>query len=345
MQMFKVLENMFFGIFDKAIIGIWGPIGVGLGLNRLLGGDDEEEPQAPGLAIPAWAQGLPPEILDMIRQQAGQQLPEPAEYGISSQALQAMLGYQPEQFQLPISDIQQALAAQQQLQMQDYQRQIRPILAQQGQLDSTYYADLLGKYLQGQQAQTYGTTADLLTQQALQNLNLQQWLPQFQAGVAGQLAGLGGQRAGIGQFNLQLPFQTTIPALQQMYGTGLQEAGQQFSANLIPYQQDLQKYMADQAQQQAMMQMIGQLAGTAIGGTVGGPGGAMMGSQLGGSLGGTVGGGAQGGYGYQPQAYQYGYQQPTSQYGYQLPPYGMQQAQSRYRPGWSIKPTTYYGGY
>lgn len=245
----------------------------GFGLSQLFGGGDQETPEAPAFQLPQWAQGLPPEILNLIRGQVGQQLPVPQEFGMARQTLQDLLALQPQQFQLPIEQIQQALAAQQALQMQQYQQQIRPALAGAGQLDSTYHANLLGQFLQGQQAQTYGTTADLLTQQALQNLQLQQYFPQMRAGVAGQLAGLGGQQAGIGQFNLQLPFQTTIPALQQMYGMGLGQAGQQFQAGLVPYQAQLQQQQQQQAQQQQLMQGLGSLAMSGLSGGLGAIGG------------------------------------------------------------------------
>lgn len=289
-------------------------------------GGDEEEPTAPAFTLPEWARGLPPETLELIRGQVGAQVAEPAEYGISSQALQQMLGYQPEQFQFPMEEIQQAMAAQQALQMEQYQKQIRPTLAGMGQLDSTYYANLLSDFMKGQQAQTYGTTADLLTQQAQQNLQTQQWLPQFQAGVAGQLGGLGGQRAGLEQFNLQLPFQTTIPALQQMYGTGLQQAGQEFQAALVPYQQQLQSYQQQQQQQAALMQGLGSLSLMAatggmsgamglIPGVTGFGGGAMMGLGQGLGMGSPMGMYQQ--YGYSPQIptstiAQTGRGQPTS---------------------------------
>ena len=259
------------GWFIPALIGAGIGAGAGYGLSQMGG----EEPTAPSFQsqIPDWAKNLPPEILQYIRQGVGQQLQEPSEYGISSQALQNMLQYQPSQFQFPMGDIQAALAAQQAQQFADYEKQITPILAGQGQLDSTYYANLISDYLRGQQTQRLGTTADLLTQQAQQNYNLQQWLPQFQAGVAGQLGGIGQQRQGVGQFNMTYPYQTYIPALQQMYGTGLQQAGQQYQSALVPYQQQLQNYQQSQQQQQALMQALGGLAMGAGTGALGGAAG------------------------------------------------------------------------
>lgn len=267
-------------------------------------GESPERPPVPQYQLPEWARGLPPEILQVIRRGIGAQVPTPAEYGISSQVLQSLLqpqigrlaepaeyglvsrglqelaGLQPEQFQLPIEDILGAQQAQQAIQQQNWLQQIRPQLAAAGQLDSTYEANLLADYLQQQQAQQLGLGAQLRTQQALENLatqrwlpgfqagalgqlgalgaqraaipqyniELQKWLPAFQAGIAGQLAGLGGQRAALGLQNIQLPFQTTIPALQGMYTTGLTEADRRFQQAMAGYQQEMDVY--NQAQQQ-----------------------------------------------------------------------------------------------
>ena len=301
--------------------------GVGIGGAYLGGAFDGpgDMPEAPGFQLPEWAQGLPEETLNLIRQQIGQQVPEPGEYGMASQGLQGLMGYQPQAaaYQLPIEQIMAAQRQQQGLDLSRYQEQLRPTLAGQGQLDSTYYADMLGKYLQGQGAQSSQTMADLQIQQAMQNLNyqqqLQQWTPQFQAGILGQLAGLGGQRFGVGQYQAELPFKTTIPALSGMYSTGLGQAGQQHQAALPQYQAELGQWQQQKAQQQQMMQQLGSLGMSAATGGIGGmaglypgissgmggfgqgalmglggysPGMAQMFSQLGG--GGGYGGGAGG---------------------------------------------------
>jgi len=323
-----------------------------------------EKPSVPEYQLPAWAEGLPSETLDIIRQSVGAQAATPPEFDIASQSLQGLLGtqltpqtvgipedyatarqgftglagYQPDQFAFPMDEIQQALAAQQAIQMEQYQKQIRPMLAQQGQLDSSYHTNLLGDYLQGQQAQTYGTTADLLTQQAQQNAQIQQWLPQFQSGVygslanlgtqqsgidqynaamqnqfaqynpqfqsqiAGQLAGLGGQRSALDQFNLQLPFQTTIPAFQQQYGQGLQEGGARTQQANLGYQADLQAY---QQQQQQMQGLIGSGVGLGVGALTGGLSGAqgLFGTNPSGKDIGFGGGALLGLQGINPQSY------------------------------------------
>lgn len=339
----------------------------------------EDEPTAPSLKTPENILGksaLLQEIYKYIQGGAGQQLgvpaevakavqaitglmdyqpqlttlPEPTEYGVSSKALEGMLGYQPEQFQFPMEKIQQALSAQQGLQLQDYQKQIRPILANQGQLDSTYYANLLGDYLQGQQAQTYGTTADLYTQQAQQNYDLSKWLPQYQAGVsealanigglrgnvaqynvgqqnalqqwqpqfqsamAGQLAGLGGQKAGIEQYNMQYPYSTFIPALGSLYGTASGQAGEQYQAAMVPYQQDLANYQQSQAQQQQLWSQLGGLALNA--GLAAATGGASL--PFSGLIQGGVGG----------QTFD------TSQFGQTWSPYASSGGSSVFNPQW-----------
>ncbi len=249
-------------------------------------------PEAPQYQQPEWAAGIPEETLGLIRQGIGQQVAAPEEYGVASQALQGLLGYQPEQFQLPVQEIQDALAAQQAIQMEQYQQQIRPLLAAQGQLDSSYHTNLMGDYLQGQQAQTYGTTADLLTQQAQQNQQIQQWLPQFQAGIAGQLAGVGGQQANLDLQNIQLPYQTTIPALQQQYGQGLDLGDRETQQANLQYQQQLDQYNQQQQQLQGLYSGLGSLALTAGTGGIGAlaKGGSFLkgaGSALGGLSGGA----------------------------------------------------------
>jgi len=265
-------------------------------------------PPPPGYELPAWAAGLPEEQLKYIRQLAGQGgLQMPSEYGISSQALQNMLGYQPQQFQFPMEAIQKALDAQQSMQLQQYQDQIRPTLARQGQLDSTYYTNLLDKYLQGQQTSRLGNTANLLTQQATQNYDLSKWLPQFQTGVAGQLAGIGGQKANINQLNLTTPFSTYIPAFGNVYNQGLQLGDREFGAKNTQWLQALEQYNKDQANQAAMISSLGQILGAGAGFAVGGPGGAVLGSSLGGTAS-TLFGGSGGGTDF-GTALQYAYPQ------------------------------------
>lgn len=231
------------------------------------------------------------------------QLQEPAEYGQMAQGLQGLLDYTPERFAYPMADIQKALEAQQALQLEQYQKQIRPVLAGQGQLDSTYYANLLDQYLRGQQAQTYGTTADLLTQQALQNLQLSQWAPQFKSNILGQvgnlgqvrqgtqqynvalqnalqewipyqrqnmaaaLAGMGSQKLGLEQQNLMLPLSTYIPGLQNLYGMGTEESNRQYGAAMNAYNTALQEYEANKK-------------GGLFGGLTGAAGGAALGLAL-----------------------------------------------------------------
>ena len=161
-------------------------------------GKKGERPSVPQFQLPEYARGLPNETLALIRSQVGKQSAIPEEFDLSSQLLQQLAGTSADQFQFPVQDIQNALASQQAIQLEDFQKQIRPLLAAQGQLDSSAHTNLLSDFLQGQQSQALGTTADVLTQQALNNLQLQQFIPQFQSGIAGQLAGVGGQRAVIG---------------------------------------------------------------------------------------------------------------------------------------------------
>ena len=249
------------------------------------------QPTAPTYQLPEWAQNLPPEIIQYIQQGVGGQLQMPSEYGTASQTLQGLLGYQPDQFAYPMQEIQQALSAQQGLGMEQYLQQIRPIMAQQGQLDSSAYTNLISDFMKGQQAQTYGTTADLLTNQAQQNLQIQQWLPQFQASIAQALQGVGGAQANIEQYNLQYPYQTYIPALSNLYGQGAQQAGQEYNSALNQYQAAMQQYNQDQASQSGMFGALGSLGGAGLGALLALPTGGLSvgaGAMLGGSLGGTA---------------------------------------------------------
>lgn len=247
------------------------------------GGGDDEAPNPPQYQMPEWASGLPPEILNYIRQGVGKQVTEPSEYGISSQALQQMLQYQPSQFAYPMEDIQKALDAQQSLQMQDYLEQIRPIMANQGQLDSSSYTNLVSDFLRGQQTQRYGTVADLLTNQANQNYQLNTWLPQYRASVAQALQGVGGARQGVQQYNMEYPYQTYIPALNTMYGQGFNLGDRQYQSLQAQYQKDLQDFQTKASQKSGMLGSLGTLGGAGIGFLVGGPAGAMLGASLGGA--------------------------------------------------------------
>lgn|SRR3990167_1403148 len=309
-------------------------------------GKGGKQPSAPAYQMPSWASELPEEQLALIRSQVGKQAGMPGEFDMASQALQGLLGYTPEQFQFPMEQIQQALTAQQGLQQEDYLKQIRPILAQQGQLDSSYYTNLVSDFLKGQQAQTYGTTADLLTQQALKNLELQQYIPQLQLSAASGLGGIGGQRSGIEQFNLQLPFQTTIPAFGNVYGQGLNLGDRNTQQANMQYQADLESYKQKEAQKQQLYQQLGQLGlAAATGGMSGGLGMLGAGKGFGGGalqgLMGTAGqsqlmnqfmGGGMGGGGMSSFGNFYGQNTP---FGTQdMGNFSTVGGGSRYRPSW-----------
>lgn len=273
-----------------------------------------ERPDAPQFQMPSWAQGLPEEMLQYIRQGVGQQLQQPQEYDIASQQLQQLLGQQQSQFQLPIEAIQKALAAQQQQQYRDWSEQINPILANQGQLDSSYHANLVGRYLQDQQTASLGNTANLLTQQAQENLNTQRWYPQMQAGLAGQLAGVGSQKSDVSRFNITSPYQTYIPAMSGAYGQGMNLAQNQYNAALVPYQQHLQEYNQDKASEAQFWQQLGGAATAAATGGLGGSMG-MYGSGIGGGQGALMGlSGISPGQAYSMQNYRYN---PWQQYSFQ----------------------------
>ena len=154
---------------------IWEGIGkegtaIPLAMLAYLNQKDFEYPNAPQVQWPSW--------MEQLRQDTMQ----PEEYDIASQSLQGLLGTD------PTESIMAGLTAQQDIDRQKYEKYMRPQLASAGQLDSTYSANVLGDYLAQQQAQALGQRGELA-----------QWVPQFQAGVAGQLGSLGAQRGATGQ--------------------------------------------------------------------------------------------------------------------------------------------------
>lgn len=214
--------------------------------NRLVrGGGDEDAPVAPSYTLPDWAQNIPTDVLNYLNQAGSTTLSYPSEYSTVADTLNQLLNYQTTDFAYPMTDIQSALASQQALQLEDYQKQIRANLAKQGQLDSTYYTDLLSNYLKNQQSQSLTNTANLLTNQAEQNYNLQTWLPQFKTSVAQALQNLGTSKSGIDTSNLSNLY-SVANALNSLYGTGLNQANSEYTAALNAYQQQLDEYNQNQ---------------------------------------------------------------------------------------------------
>jgi len=260
---------------------------------------DDDSPERPAFPQFDPNQNLQPlidEFLGLTRQGIGQQVGVPEELGVSSQFLQNLLQQTPEQFTLPVDQIQQALQAQQAIQKQDFLNQIRPTLAQQGQLESSAFTNLLSDFTQQQQADELTNLANLLTTQAQGDIaNRQAFLGQ-QLGATGQLSGLGSQLANIDLQNIQLPFQTVIPSLAQ--GFGLQQGLEQdlFRQALGAQQQEMDVFNQAEQSRQQTMQLLGSLA---LGAATGGLGGAFgltgltagQGALLGGlgQLGGTGG--------------------------------------------------------
>ena len=246
-----------------------GAVAGALGLGKK--GDKYSAPSAPmwEQQIPESLQSYFPDMVAYLNSLKGQQLQMPTEYGQAGDYLSNYLN-NPPSFNYPMEDIMKALEAQQALQQQDYLNQLRPLYAQQGQLDSSAYTNAIGKYMQGQQSTSYNRIADLLTQQALTNLGIQQTLP----GVAQGLSGIGTQKAGIEQFNLNQPYQSYIPAMNILYNQGMNYATNQYGSEMVPYQQEMEIQLANkaasQAQQQQLMGMLGSLGLTAVTGGLGG---------------------------------------------------------------------------
>jgi len=109
-------------------------------------------------------------------EQARQTGMNPAEYGLASNKFQSLMGTD------PTEQIMAGLTAQQDIDRQKYEKYINPLMASQGQYDSTYRANMLGDYLSQQQATALG-----------QRGQLAQWVPEFQSGLATSLGNLGSQ--------------------------------------------------------------------------------------------------------------------------------------------------------
>lgn len=182
------------------------------GISDLFKDPDLLKKIAPMLISGAGLAGTPPPQMP-----AFPQVPVPQEYGVASQTFQELLGG--EQGAAIKQEQQAALSQLQALQYEDYLKQIRPLAADQGWLDSSYYTDLIGDFMRRQQ-----------TVASMEQSDLSQWLMGQRAGVAGQLGTLGGQMAGLSQYNLGGQYE------QQMG-----QYGQEYSAR-----ENLKKQLAEQ---------------------------------------------------------------------------------------------------
>jgi len=156
--------------------GLWGSLGqiyqgVGgagtllpLAMLAYLNQKDYDYPSPSAVQWPTW--------MEQVRQGTM----NPAEYGLASNKFQSLMGTD------PTEQIMAGLNAQQDIDRQKYEKYINPLMASQGQYDSTYRANMLGDYLAQQQSTALG-----------QRGQLAQWVPEFQAGLAGQLGNLGSQ--------------------------------------------------------------------------------------------------------------------------------------------------------
>lgn len=255
------------------------------------GGDGGGDPPAVPTydqSLPSWAKSLPQDQIALIKQYLSTPLQQPAQYGQASDIYSKLANYQPQQFQYPMEAIQKALQAQQDQQYQQYQKQINPILASQGQLDSSYRTNLNSDFLRGQQAQSLGNTAQLLTNQASQNYDLSKWLPQLQGTAAQGLQSVGGAQNSINAYNQQLPLQGQ-QAFGNIFGQGLQLGDREYGSAQNQYQAALDQYNQKQQAHSGMLGALGTLGGAGLGALFAAPTGGL--SMLGGAALGGFGGG------------------------------------------------------
>jgi len=143
-------------------------------------------------------------------EQARQTGMNPAEYGLASNKFQSLMGTD------PTEQIMAGLTAQQDIDRQKYEKYINPLMASQGQYDSTYRANMLGDYLSQQQATALG-----------QRGQLAQWVPEFQSSLATSLGNLGSQISSSNQgwYGQGLEY-TTLANTPQQRGFELEYAKQ-----------------------------------------------------------------------------------------------------------------------
>lgn len=226
----------------------------------------EDPPAVPTYdqSFPSWAKGLPQEQISMYNQFASNPIPMPAGYGQASDIYNKLANYTPANFQYPMAEIQKALQAQQDLQFQQYQKQINPTLASQGQLDSTYHTNLLSDYLKSQQAQNYGTTANLLTNQATQNYDLSKWLPTLQGTAASGLQNVGTAQANLQNINAnRLP--TAAAGLGNVFGEGINLGDKEYNSAMQQYKVAMDQYNQNQANNSAGIGSMFGLGGAGVG--------------------------------------------------------------------------------
>jgi hypothetical protein len=143
---------------------------------------------------------------------------------------------------------------------------------------------LLSDYLQRQNASYLGNYANTLTNEANYNSDLQKWLSNLQLSAAGQLGNLGTSRLQANQWNTMLPYESYIPAYENLYNNMSSAAGSQNQYNQLAYQQAMQDYSGNQTGG-LTGGLMGALGGAGTGFSVGGPWGALIGALAGGASG------------------------------------------------------------
>lgn len=171
--------------------------------------------------------------------------------------------------QLPIENIMGAARGEEELAMKDWEKELRPYLAGRGALESTYGTGLKSEALERRGAR------------------------------------LGTMRAGLEREQATLPFTTSIPALRQMYGGGLEESAMRFQPSMTGYQTELARAFESESSRKRLQEMAGMLTAGSIyrpqwggqqsGGQQGGGLMDIIGSLFGGGQSGGQQGGQQGG--------------------------------------------------
>jgi len=256
-------------------------------LSNLFGGGGGNSPSLPALSTPESTISNSAILSALQNLYSGYQnasVAAPSQWETATDLYNQLANYQMSDYAYPVEDLTAAIKAQQDLAQQDYLKSMKSTLGAQGQLDSSYFTNLLSDYTKEQQSDYLSQYANILSANADRNYSAQQLVSGLKSTAASGLSGLGSLYNNLDLTNLMLPLNTYGAGMTDLYGLGTSESNRQYSAAMQQYEKDLQEYNDEQANKGNMIGSLGTLAGMAAG-TFLFPG---IGTALGGSLGGTA---------------------------------------------------------
>jgi len=234
-------------------------------------------------------------LQDLYNQYQNASVSTPSQWNTANDLYNQLANYQMSDYAYPVEDLTAAIKAQQAIASEDYIKSIKSNLASQGQLDSSYYTNLLSDYTQQQQSDYLNQYASILSANADRNYSAQQLLANLKSTAASGLSNLGSLYSNLDLTNLALPLETYGAGLTSLYGLGTSESNRQYSAAMAQYEKDLQEYNDKQSSLGNMIGSLGTLGGAAVGTWLLPGVGTALGSSLGGSLSSLAGGTASSG--------------------------------------------------